>query len=454
MQMNLTEIAQALGIDTKLIVTDSIITNVVFDSRKATAGSLFVPLIAARDGHDFVQAAFDNGASATLWQQDHSVPETVTNNYLVVKDTLAALQKLSYYYLHKINPQVVAITGSNGKTTTKDMTAAVLAQKYQVVKTQANHNNEIGVPITILSMAADTQILVVEMGMDRAGQLAALSALVQPDVAVITMIGEAHIEFFGTRDKIADAKMEITQSLKTTGTFIYNGDEPLLRQRARNITQKQLTFGQSAQNDLTIASIMPAKKQTTFSTNIDPQQQIVIPMLGDYNVDNALAAILVGRCYQVEFAQIKTALEHFQPTKNRTQWLQATNGAQILSDVYNANPTAMIDVINNFSQVPTTGRRILVLGDMLELGQQAAYLHAQIGQAISEEKIAAVYLYGELMQSLKTALAERLPVYYFKSGQMEDLIEKLQEDLQPTDLVLLKASNGLHLDRVLQALVK
>ncbi|MBA1394209.1 UDP-N-acetylmuramoyl-tripeptide--D-alanyl-D-alanine ligase, partial [Lactobacillus sp. XV13L] len=221
MQMKLTEIAYALGIQAPNLA-DVTIQQVVFDSRQATAGSLFVPLIAARDGHDFVASAFEQGASAVLWQKDHPLPVAAGANYLVVDDTLKALQQLSQYYLHKIKPQVVAITGSNGKTTTKDMTAAILAQKYKITKTQANYNNEIGVPITILSMAADTQILVVEMGMDHAGQLAALSKLVQPDLAVITMIGEAHIEFFGTRDKIADAKMEITQSLNPKGTFVYN----------------------------------------------------------------------------------------------------------------------------------------------------------------------------------------------------------------------------------------
>lgn len=451
MQMKLNEIAHALNIDIKGLV-DTTITQVVFDSRKAQPGSLFVPLVAARDGHDFVPAAFKNGASATFWQKDHPLPAGV-HNYLPVANTLKALQQLSHYYLKKINPLVVAITGSNGKTTTKDMTAAILAQKYRVVKTQFNHNNEIGVPITILSMKHSTEVLVVEMGMDHAGQLAEMSALVNPDIAVITMIGEAHIEFFGTRAKIADAKMEITQFLKSTGTFIYNGDEPLLRQRAKSLTQKELTFGRQSLNDLIATQILPAKEQTTFRTNKWPQQQFLIPMLGDYNVDNALAAILVGTILEVEFPKIQQALAQFHPTKNRTQWLKAANGAQILSDVYNANPTAMIDVIKNFSRVPTVGRRLLVLGDMLELGKQAASMHAQVAQAINPSQIAAVYLYGDLIKSLQTALKQSLPVYYFQLGQKNLLIETLKKDLKADDMVLLKASNGLHLDQVLSALL-
>lgn len=451
MQMKLTEIAHALHIEMQGL-TETTITQVVFDSRQAQPGSLFVPLVAARDGHDFVAAAFENGASATLWQKDHPLPAGAYN-YLPVTDTLEALQQLSHYYLKKINPMVVAITGSNGKTTTKDMTAAILAEKYQVVKTQANHNNEIGVPITILSMEQSTEVLVVEMGMDHAGELAALSSLVDPDIAVITMIGEAHIEFFGTRAKIADAKMEITQFLKPTGTFIYNGDEPLLRQRAQSLTQEKLTFGRQSSNDLRASQIVPTKEQTTFMTNKWPQQQFLIPMLGDYNVDNALAALSVGVRLGVELPKMQQALAQFQPTKNRTQWLKAANGAQILSDVYNANPTAMIDVIKNFSRVPTAGRRLLVLGDMLELGEQAADMHAQVAQAINPDQIAAVYLYGDLMKSLQAALKQSLPVYYYQLGQMDLLIATLKEDLKADDMVLLKASNGLHLDQVLAALV-
>ncbi len=231
MKMQLSEIARALEIEAKETWEDITITSVSFDSRQLEPGALFVPLIGEQDGHRYVQAALDNGASAVLWQADH--PETPTAiPALVVEDTLVALQALGRYYLQKINPKVVAVTGSNGKTTTKDMIAAVLSTQFNVQKTFANFNNEIGVPMTILSMEPNTEILVVEMGMDRFGQLDELSRLAQPDVAVITMIGEAHIEFFGTRDKIADAKMEIVNGLKEDGILIYNGDEPLLVERA------------------------------------------------------------------------------------------------------------------------------------------------------------------------------------------------------------------------------
>ncbi|UQS82318.1 UDP-N-acetylmuramoyl-tripeptide--D-alanyl-D-alanine ligase [Bombilactobacillus folatiphilus] len=453
MQMNLSTIAQILHLQ-QTFVTDAVVQDVVFDSRKVTPNSLFVPLVAQRDGHDFVPQALAAGAVATLWQSDHPLPAGHHENYLVVDDPLSAIQTLSQAYLHEVAPKVVAITGSNGKTTTKDMIAAVLSQKYQVAKTPTNFNNEIGVPLTILQMAPDTQILVVELGMDRPGQLTKLSALVQPDIAVITMIGEAHIEFFGTRAKIADAKMEIVSSLKPSGLFIYNGSEPLLVQRAAAVTQKQATFGRASTLDIYPSTIQTYQTYTTFRINLVPEFEFRLPLMGDYNVDNALAAILVGKQFQVDFQKIQEALAHFQPTKNRTQWLQAQNGAQILSDVYNANPTAMIDVIQNFQKILTTGRRILVLGDMLELGEQAPQLHAEVAQAIDLQAIAQVYLYGSEMRALRDALPSQLSVQWYSRDQKVKLIQDLQEILQPQDLILLKASNGLHLDEVVQALQK
>ena len=223
MKMTIGEIAKAINANTDNFNQDLLtttVTGVCFDSRKMVAGQLFIPLVAEHDGHDYIDSAIANGAAATLWSKDHADRLPLKIPALVVDDTLKAFQNLSKYYLDKINPRVIAITGSNGKTTTKDMVAAILSSSFHVTKTHDNFNNEIGVPYTILQMESNTEFLVAEMGMDRPGQLDFLSNLVQPDVAVITMIGEAHIEFFGTRDKIADAKMEITHGLKSDGYFV------------------------------------------------------------------------------------------------------------------------------------------------------------------------------------------------------------------------------------------
>src|SRR5699024_10419087 len=239
MKLSTREIAQVLACDIK---DDQRITALEFDSRKIKKGNLFVPLQGQRDGHEFIQQAQDNGAVATLWsRQDLTPPKDLI--VFNVTDTKKAFQKIAAYYRNKLNPKVVAITGSNGKTTTKDMTAAVLAQKYQTYKTQGNYNNELGLPYTILHMPDTTEVLVLEMGMDHAGDLTLLSAIGQPDVAAITLIGEAHIESLGSRAGIAQGKMEITKGLKKDGSLFVPAEEALLEPLVEKIQQKVRTFG-------------------------------------------------------------------------------------------------------------------------------------------------------------------------------------------------------------------
>ncbi len=455
MKMQLSEIAQALDIEVKDEWNDITVTSVSFDSRTITAGALFVPLVAEHDGHDYVEAARKNGAVATLWQSDHPAkPEVLPA--LIVDDSLVALQSLGHYYLQKINPRVVAVTGSNGKTTTKDMVAAILSTRLHVKKTQESYNNEIGVPITCLSMEPNTEVLVVELGMDRFGQLEHLSKLVEPDVAVITMIGEAHIQFFGTRDKIADAKMEITHGLKEDGYLIYNGDEPLLAERAKESTVQQLTFGNNADNDFSAIQIKSHASSTNFKVKAFPDIQFSIPMLGKYNVDNALAAISVGHLFQVAPDSMNTALRGFAATKNRTQWLTGKKGEKILSDVYNSNPTAAKKVIEAFSAVQTKGKRILVIGDMLELGEKSAEMHASLADVIDPAKIDSVYLCGKDVAYLAEKLQGKLAagdIHLYSIDEKDRLYADLDNHLGADDLVMLKGSHVIQLEKVVDQLI-
>ena len=458
MKMQLSEIARVLEIEDIPNDWQNItITSVSFDSRKMKEGALFVPLKGEHDGHQYIQNAIDANAQATLWQKNHrAIPTEIPA--LVVDDTLEALQKLAKYYLQKINPQVVAVTGSNGKTTTKDMIAAVLKTQYNVTKTFENFNNEIGVPITCLSMEPNTEVLVVEMGMDRFEQLDKLSHLVDPDVAVITMIGEAHIEFFGTRDKIADAKMEITHGLKEDGVLVYNGDEPLLHERAQKIVQETQTFGlNNNDDDLTAENIKSFETRTTFDVPELNHTSFEIPMLGDYNVKNALASLLVGRLMHISTENMQLALKDFALTKNRTEWVQGALGEQILSDVYNSNPTAVKAVLNSFEKVETKGKRIVLLGDMLELGEKSAEMHASLAQEINPDKIDEVYLYGNEIRILADQLGAKMPakrIHYFPLGTQEQMIENLKASITKDDVIMLKGSHGMHLENVLQALKK
>ncbi|WP_334331754.1 UDP-N-acetylmuramoyl-tripeptide--D-alanyl-D-alanine ligase [Companilactobacillus sp. HBUAS59544] len=453
MKMKLREVYSALKIQNEN-VADVEITGVCFDSRKAKSGDLFFPLKGERDGHEFINSAIENGVSATIWQSDHEIPNDKIP-YVVVENVSEAFETLAKYYLQKVNPKVVAVTGSNGKTTTKDMIAKILSTSNNVAKTPQNFNNEIGVPYTILNMPTNTEVLVVEMGMDRFGQIDHLSNIAHPDISVITMIGEAHIEFFGTRDKIADAKMEITNHLNEDGAFVYNGDEPLLLERAKKVNQRQMTFGNHATNDLYATEITPGKTTTHFRVNLWPELDFEIPMMGEYNVSNALAAMEVGRLSHIKPAAMQQALSELFVTANRTEWLKAKNGADILSDVYNSNPTAAIEVLNSLKDIKT-GRKLIVLGDMLELGDASRRLHESLADSIDPENFSKVYLIGDYMKFLQDKLSDKYDstnLFWYEKDQLSELTADLKKELQPNDTILLKASHGIHLENVLHELI-
>lgn len=457
--LTIKEIAAAVGaLNDTSMWSDQEIISVDFDTRKLVKESLFVPLIGNNDGHQFILKAIENGARASLWSKSlKDLPFEVAADFPViqVEDTLKALQDLAKFYLTKVNPKVVGITGSNGKTTTKDMTDAVLSSQYRVHKTQGNFNNHIGLPITILEMPIDTEVVILEMGMNHAGEIKVLSDLAEPDVAIITMIGESHIEFFGSRAGIADAKMEISSGLKENGVLIYPGEEPLLQERVTFLTDKQLkTFGTAAENDLYPLNIDAQMNQTSFTTNETPDMTISLPVLGTYNVNNALAALMAGIVLGVPIQKSAPKLAKFQLTKNRTEWLSGLNGSRILNDAYNANPTAMKAVLDNFSTFENEGKKIVILGDMLELGEHSSELHLSIKESLNPNQIKKVILYGEEMSVLYESLQETFAndnLFYF-TGDKEPLIQLAKEQIEPGDYVLIKSSLGTDLLSVVRAL--
>lgn len=429
------------------------LTGIEFDSRLISQGNLFIPLKGENDGHSFIKSAINKGAQAAFWSSKEEAPAQLP--ILQVADTLKAMQDLAVYYLKKMQPTVIAITGSNGKTTTKDMTEAVLAKQFKTYKTQGNYNNDIGLPYTILHMPNDTEKLILEMGMDHANEIDFLSKLAHPAVAAITMIGEAHIENLGSRAGIAKAKMEITAGLAADGLLIIPADEPLLLPLVEELPQTIKTFGLE-QADCKATIVEAQKEYTTF--NISGSDTLfTIPVPGKYNVGNALIAISIGQWFKLTEEKIQAGLADFQLTKNRTEWLKSSSEIEILSDVYNANPTAMNLVLDSFSQMPTQGKRVAVLGDMLELGIDSAMMHASVGEHLNPTEVTEVVLYGEQMQSLYAVLTKKYQenrIHYFKQEEKESLIHALQSILKPKDLVVLKASNGMGLNEVVVKLLE
>lgn len=430
------------------------IDGVAFNTQDILPGMLFVPLKGNRDGHDFVDEAIRKGASAALWSEE---APAAPNGFpvVIVKDPLEALQQFAKTYLKKVNPQVVGITGSNGKTTTKDMTDAVLSATYKTYKTQGNFNNDIGLPMTILQMPEDTEVVILEMGMSAEGEIRKLSELAEPDIAVITMIGESHIEFFGSRSGIADAKMEIMSGLKSEGVLIFPGDEPLLEERTSMIpTENKQTFGHTSPFDAYPLNVQSEMRETHFRTNLAPEVDIVLPIPGTYNVQNALAALLVGRIMGISVQQSAQKLAYFHLTKNRIEWLEGMNGSYLLNDAYNASPTSMKAVLKDFSSFHVKGRKRVVLGDIRELGNLSQTLHRSIHEALSPELLDEVVLYGTEMGALNEELLHLFPtekLRYFPDNK-DALIDYLKQTIRPDDHVLIKSSFGTGLLDVSKAL--
>lgn len=450
MKLTLQEIASVVGAQNDVSLFEDLTINAIeFDSRQIKTGDLFLPLQGARDGHEFIDTAFANGAVATFSEKN------ITSDYpyILVVDCLKAFQDLAQYYLEKMRVDVIAVTGSNGKTTTKDMIATILATTYKTYKTQGNYNNEIGLPYTVLHMPDDTEKIVLEMGQDHLGDIALLSNLTHPHIAVVTLIGEAHLEFFGSREKIAEGKMQITQGMDGHGILIAPADKIINSFLPEK--QKVIRFG--ADEDIFVTELEEHKNYLNFKTNF-LDNEIKLPVTGKYNATNAMIASYVGKLLNVSEEKIISALAQLNLTRNRTEWKKAANGADILSDVYNANPTAMKLILETFSSIPANngGKKIAVLADMKELGDSELALHAAMIASLDPAVIDRIFLFGPLMQALVDEVAQVYSVgkwYYFaQADQVDELTEQIQKVLGPNDQILLKGSNSMKLAQVVECL--
>lgn len=452
MKLQIRDIIKAVSAEMKQNL-DKEINGVEFDARKIKPGNLFVPMKGNRDGQEFIGQAIDNGAVAVFYEDDQYYSDQVIS--IKVNDTLQAFQKLAQYYLELVNPKVVAITGSNGKTTTKDMTYAVANTTYRAYKTNGNYNNNIGMPYTILHMPIETEVLVLEMGMDNFNQISQLSKIAHPDLAAITLIGESHMENLGSKDGIARAKLEILDGMSDDDILIIPGDEELLTSKTEQLALTVKTIGFTNSNDLYATDINVEKDKTTFKLNLDDGVWS-IPVIGDYNVSNAMIAISLGMQMGIPLAKIKEGLSTFSLTNQRTEWKKRLNGAEILSDVYNANPTAMKKVLINFANLTTDKKKIAVLGDMLELGNDEIALHKDISKCLIPDKIEYVFLYGTLMESLYDELKkvyESNKIFYYPLENRKHLIKDLDEFLTSDTISVFKGSNSMKLADVIDELI-
>ena len=422
------------------------------DSRRIPEEALFLPLAGERfDGHDFIGKALENGAAAVM---SHRECEEYPVPALYVENTSQALLDLAGGYRTMCGGVVVGVTGSVGKTTTKELLYATLAQQFRAEKTEGNLNNEIGLPLTLMRMTKDTEVMVAEMGMNHFGELSRMTAAAQPDYAVITNIGTSHIEFLGSREGICKAKLEILEGLREGGTAVLCGDEPLLWDKRDSLGCKVCTYGVENEACDLVAQLREDGSFTLKNNGLESETlpigesftaRLAIP--GAHNVLNALAAASVGLLMGETVENIVRGLSSYTASGMR-QNIYEQNGFRIYADCYNASPDAMEATLRVLGTLGEGGRRIAVLGSMLELGNYTEEGHRRAGRAAAEFAD-ALYAYGPSADAIVRGAKEKGMTAVHAFDDQNELVRALRADAKPGDALLFKGSRGMRMERAL-----
>ena len=447
-RITLRDAAQWCGGTVEEKYADLVFSGAANDTRSIRPGELFVALQGARDGHDFIPAAMERGAAAVLCSRN-------VGDYpaIITRDPRTALGDIAREALKRIGAKVVAVTGSVGKSTTKEMIASVLSGTFRVSKTPANHNNDIGMPMAILDMPEDTEVAVLEMGMNHFREIAYLSNIAHPDIAVIVNIGTTHMEYLGSQQGIRKAKMEIVEGMDSKGLLLLNGDDVLLRHLDSQPEQRITYFGRTDGCPVQAHDICQDGDVLRFRVQAGRLSfPVELNLEGEHFVIDAMAAIAVGLKMAVPVEKIVSSLAAFRPMSGRQEIFQK-NGYTIIKDCYNAGPESMAAALSVLGNRP--GRRIAVLGDMLELGDAAWAEHYKIGR-IAAEKADMVFAYGPHSgRVLSGTITGGMPETMGRAFEDRDeLVQALKWAAKPGDVMLFKASHGMHLEKVLEDFLK
>ena len=413
------------------------------DSRQMINGGMYIPLKGERfDGHNFIESAFQTGAQAIISEKDVNYEDKIV---IKVKDTHQALKDMASYLRNHRPVKVVGVTGSVGKTSTRDMVYSVVKQKYKTLKTEGNYNNEIGLPLTILRYH-DEEVLVLEMGMNHLQEMSRLSMIARPDIACITNVGTAHIGELGSRENILKAKLEIINGMKEGSTLIINQDNDML-QTVELPHLNVVRVGKGKEASIQASHIVLEETKSSFEVEYQGKKEIIeVPVQGEHNISNALIAIAVGIELNISLEDIKKGIQEFKLTKNRMDILEK-NHKTVIDGTYNASVDSMkssIDVLANYKK-----RKVAILADMLELGDYSQQLHEEVGSYVASKGIdilvcvgkEAKYIYQKARESMKD-------VYYFESNQ--EVIARLDELLKEDDVILVKGSHSMNLKEVVE----
>lgn len=423
-------------------ISDRALGRVVIDSRAVREGDLFAAFRGENtDGHDYIAAALQRGAACCLAER---LPEGVTGPVLLVQDVQEALEKLCAAYRESLSLPVVGVTGSVGKTTAKEMIAAVLSRRYRVLKTEGNLNNQLGVPMTLSRIEKEHQAAVVEMGISGFGEMSRLALMARPDIAVYTVIGHAHLEFLGDPDGVLRAKTEMLDYMRADAVVIVNGDDPRLK--GLRCRQRVVSYGMGEHCQVRAENVALSDGCRTLCDIVCGARRLRadIPAFGQHMVYAALAGAAVGFELGLEDAEIERGIADFENAGRRGQVSRA-GGITLMDDCYNANPDSMRSAIDSLVSLP--GRHVCLLSDMLEMGEDSARMHFEVGRYAAERGAALVAACGEYSRETARGAGER--GIYFESR--EALEAALPELLRAGDAVLVKASRGMHMETVSEA---
>lgn len=455
LNLTLAETAQAVGARKTAGLPDVRFPGVSTDTRTIQSGDLFVPIRGEQfDGHAFINQAFEKGAAATLAELD--VPAAKGRRVIRVTDTLKALGDLASHIRHRQNLKVVAITGSNGKTTTKEMIRTILGRKYDVLATEGNFNNLVGLPLTLFRLRPEHEVAVLEMGMNRPGEIARLTEIADPDLGIITNVAPAHLEGLGSVDGVALAKGELFRGLGPDAVGAVNMDDPLVMREARHLGGRSISYGFDRRADVSARNLGRSSLNGTRFDLVFPQGRVPVKfaLLGKHNARNALAAAAVCWSMGLSPARIASALDGFRPFPGRLELKKIKRSIYLLNDTYNANPGSTIAALEVLSDIRGKGRAVAVLGDMLELGDHSQSEHRRVGRFAADLGVDVLVGVGREMEALVKAARKSSPspatTKWFKDTA--SAADWLQTELRAHDRVLVKGSRGMRMENVSNAL--
>ncbi len=427
------------------------------DSRKISPTDFFVAIHGdVHDGHRFCEDVIQKGVRGILvenrqtqylpvadWQRQGIACITVT-------DTTRALGDMAAYHRRRLNVRVVAITGSNGKTTTRGMTSEVLKQRFRVLSTAGNLNNHIGLPLTLLNLDINHECAVVELGMNHSGEIERLSEICRPDIGVITMIGTAHLENFSSQDDIAKAKAELFRHLQPDGSAVLNLDDSRLEALAPELSAPVIFFGTADTARVRARQIVSHGAQTSFILDLPNDSAWVrLPVAGIFMISNALAAASVGYAMGLSAAEIKTGLENFKPEKGRMNIVTTAWGVHIVDDTYNANPASMTAAVQTLLELKGAARGIVIVGDMLELGKDSPHFHRRLGEQIASAGMSELYATGDFSPDVADgAVGFGMSPESVFVGSLDAIRSRVTESLQKNDWILIKGSRAMGMEKI------